>query len=213
MGVDLPSADLIDPEEGQALLRRLNIDGPLVAFLGANTYDKGACALALAAAELNRTGTSVNVAFAGPQSEELTKYLEARPEVQAALAGKIRILGFLDEPAKRALLSACDLLALPSRVDSFGIVLLEAWLHGKPVIGAAAGGIPDLVREGETGLLVPFGDAHALAAAIARLINDPDFANRLGSAGRKQVLAGYTWDATFAALESIYCAALAAPSS
>ncbi len=132
-------------------------------------------------------------------------FLARQPtEVRAALDGRIHLLGLVDEQTKHALLAACDLLALPSQVDTFGIVLLEAWLHGKPVVGADAGGIPELVRADETGLLVPFGDADSLARAIRRLIRDPALAARLGAAGRARTTQEYTWEHTYRALLRVY---------
>ncbi len=210
MGVDPILDRLLQPELGQAFRSAHGISGPVVAFLGANTYDKGAWTLALAASELNRKGAAVHVVFAGPNEEALRTFLLRQPDdVRAGLAGRIHILGLVPEDTKHALLSACDMLALPSQVDAFGIVLLEAWQHGKPVIGAAAGGIPDLVREGETGLLVPFGSVPALAAAIQTLLADRALAERLGAIGRDRVSREYTWDHTYSKLEGIYAAAVA----
>lgn len=205
MGVDAPPDELLDPALGAAFRRERGIARPLAAFLGAQTYDKGAFALALAVAALNRAGEAVDVAFAGPGSDDLRAFLARQPgAVRAALDGHVHLLGVVDEPTKHALLSACDLLALPSQVDTFGIVLLEAWLHGKPVIGADAGGIPELVREGETGLLVPFSDADGLARAIRRLVTDRALAERLGAAGRARTLQEYTWEQTYDALLRAY---------
>lgn len=205
MGVDVPPAPLLDPELGHAFRREHGIRRPLVAFLGANTYDKGAFTLVRAVAALNRAGAPVDAAFAGPGSDGLAAYLARQPvDVRAALDGHVHILGIVDERTKHALLSACDVFALPSQVDTFGIVLLEAWLHGKPVIGADAGGIPELVAADETGLLVRFDDADALAAAIRRLVADIALRDRLGAAGRALTLARYTWDATYRSLLDIY---------
>ena len=179
--------------------------GPLVAFLGANTYDKGAFTLALAVAQLVQAGVPITLVCAGSQGEGLAAFLERQPlDIQNALRDRIRILGVVDEETKHAILTACDLLALPSQVDTFGIVLLEAWLHGKPVIGARAGGIPDLMHDGENGLLVPFGDVSALAAAMRRLVEAPELAARLGAEGRRQVLECYTWDRTYQTLMQVY---------
>lgn len=177
----------------------------LVAFLGANTYDKGAFTLALAVAELNRAGLPVHVAYAGPESDGLAAFLATQPaDIRSALADRVHILGLVDQPTKHRLLASSALLALPSQVDTFGIVLLEAWLHGKPVIGAAAGGIPEVIRAEQTGLLVPFGDVAALAAAIRRLIEAPDWAHQLGQAGQQLVLREYTWERTYQILARIY---------
>jgi glycosyltransferase involved in cell wall biosynthesis len=205
MGVDDEAFTVSEAVSPVAFLREHTCTDPLVVFLGANTYDKGAFALALAAAELNRTDVPVTVVYAGPQSESLTTFLARQPaEVRTALRGRIRILGVVDEATKHQLLAACDMLALPSQVDTFGIVLLEAGLHSKPVIGATAGGIPEVIRDGQTGLLVPFGDVAALAGAIRRLVEAPEWARRLGQTGRELVLREYTWDRTYRELKRIY---------
>lgn len=204
MGID-PVEHKADPVAVEAFRREYQINGPLVAFLGANTCDKGAFALALAVAELNQMDTRVTAVFVGPASTELTAFLTRQsPTVRTSLQDRIRILGIVDEVTKHQLLAACDMLALPSQVDTFGIVLLEAWLHGKPVIGAAAGGIPEVIHDGRTGLLVPFGDVAALAQAIRRLIEAPGWAQQLGEAGRKQVLREYTWERTYRELTQVY---------
>ncbi len=188
--------------------RQHSIAGPFVAFLGANTYDKGAFTLAEAVTQLNLEGMPLDLVCAGPQAEGLEAFLQRQPsKVQAVIRERVHVLGIVDEPTKHRLLAACSLFALPSQVDTFGIVLLEAWLHGKPVIGANAGGIPDLVQHEKTGLLVPFGDAGALAAAIRRLLVEPGLAARVGSAGR-QLLQLYTWDQTYQTLLEAYRTAL-----
>ena len=89
---------------------------------------------------------------------------------------------------------------MPSRTDSFGIVFLEAWANGLPVVAAAAGGVPEVVRHGETGLLVPFGDLDRLTGALLALLSDPARARAMGEAGRPLVERGYTWDDRFATL-------------
>ena len=99
---------------------------------------------------------------------------------------------------------------MPSRTDSFGIVFLEAWANGLPVVAAAAGGVPDVVRHGEAGYLVPFGDLDRLAEALGRLVDDPAGAKALGAVGRRLVERGHTWDDRFAALESRTRALIAA---
>lgn len=209
MGVE-PIQPADDPVAVATFRQRFNLQGPLVAFIGANTYDKGAFTLALTAAELAAAGTPVTLVYAGPGSDGLTEFLTRQPaDIRARLQDRVHILGVVDEPTKHQLLAACDLLALPSQVDTFGIVLLEAWAYGKPVIGAAVGGIPDLVRAGQDGLLTPFGDVAALAAAIRQLAFDPDLASRLGAAGRKRVLQEFTWDRTYQTLSGIYAAVLA----
>jgi glycosyltransferase involved in cell wall biosynthesis len=185
---------------------------PIVAFVGANTYDKGAFTLAEAVMRLAAQGVPLSLVCIGPQAEALHAFLRQRPaELQHLVRDHVRVLGVVDEATKHRLLEACDLLALPSQVDTFGIVLLEAWLHHKPVIGARAGGIPNVIRHEESGLLVPFGDAGALAAAIRRLLDNPDWAGQLGESGFRS-LGQFTWDRTYETLLEAYQVALAGAS-
>jgi glycogen synthase len=96
---------------------------------------------------------------------------------------------------------------MPSRSDTFGIVFLEAWAYGVPVIGADAGGIPDVIAHDQDGLIVPFGDVPRLAASIARLLDDPDLRHRLGASGKDKMLRRWTWDALFEDIRALYACA------
>jgi len=90
------------------------------------------------------------------------------------------------------LYAGCDLFVAPSTYESFGLVYLEAMAHGKPVIGCRTGGVPEVVSDGVNGLLVPPGDATALAAAIRRLCEDEGLAKRFGSAGLARFRENFT---------------------
>ena len=81
----------------------------------------------------------------------------------------------------------CDIFALPSRGEGFGLVFLEAMACAKPVIGGAHGGIPDIVEEGVTGLLVPHGDPERLAQALESLLNNPSRAKEMGARGKDRL--------------------------
>jgi rhamnosyl/mannosyltransferase len=89
------------------------------------------------------------------------------------------------------------MLVLPSRTESesFGMTLIEAMACGRPVVGSAVGGIPTVVEDGTTGLLVPPGDPVALAAACARLLTDDSLCARLGANGRRRAETTYAWPA------------------
>ncbi len=87
--------------------------------------------------------------------------------------------------------------------DPCPTVAMEAMAVGKPVIASRIGGLPDIVADGQTGILVPPRDADALRAALARLIDDPDLAARMGEAGRARVGAFHASTVT-AAIESVY---------
>ena len=90
------------------------------------------------------------------------------------------------EAVARALDDA-TVLVLPSRSEGLGRVVVEAFCRGRGVVGSRVGGIPDLVADGESGLLVPPGDAAALADALVRVLGDRELAERLGAAGRVSV--------------------------
>lgn len=204
MGVGFSPPTPLDGLDTQAFRQEQGLGDRVVAFLGANTFDKGAFTLAKAVLQLNRAGLAVDLVCAGPQGEGLAAFLEQQPpEERVPAQQRVHILGIVDEVTKHCLLQACDLLALPSQVDTFGIVFLEAWLHSKPVIGARAGGIPEVVEHERNGLLVPFNDVNALAAAIRRLLTEPGLAARLGAAGHRE-LQQYTWDRTYRDVCRIY---------
>jgi phosphatidylinositol alpha-1,6-mannosyltransferase len=88
-------------------------------------------------------------------------------------------------------------------VEGFGISLVEASACGLPVVAGNSGGIPDAVRDGETGYLVPPEDPAALGATICRLLADPDGARRIGAAGRRAVETYYNWDRVVRDLRTI----------
>jgi glycosyltransferase involved in cell wall biosynthesis len=88
----------------------------------------------------------------------------------------------------------CSLFVLPSGQEGFGIVFLEAMRYGKPCIGGAAGGTPEVIEDGVTGLLVPYGDVAALEAALVRLLESPELRRAMGRAGRERLLREFTYE-------------------
>ena len=116
---------------------------------------------------------------AEPAEEFALRALAADP----ALSGRVALAGYRPRAWRYA--AAFDIVAVPSlRSESFGLAALDGMLAGKPVVAARVGGLPEVVADGETGLLVPPGDPEALAAALERLLADPGLAQRLGEAGR-----------------------------
>lgn len=129
------------------------------------------------------------------------------------LGDRVTLRGRVSEAELRAAYAASDVLVLPSILDArgdtegLGVVLLEAMSYGVPVIGSNLGGITDIVRDGETGLLVPPGDPGSLSAALQRLATDRDLAKRLGQAGRDHVATAFAWPTIMAQWEECYAAA------
>ena len=112
------------------------------------------------------------------------------------LNDRVHFLGPISHEDLRRYYNACDVFVMPSRedrpyVEGFGIAFLEANACGKPVVGARSGGIPDAIRDGETGLLVPPGDVEALADGLVELARDGERRERMGAAGRERVRAAF----------------------
>ncbi|OGS41905.1 MAG: hypothetical protein A3K67_03355 [Euryarchaeota archaeon RBG_16_62_10] len=93
------------------------------------------------------------------------------------------------------LYSDCDVLVMPSRTEGWGLALMEAMACGKPIVASRTGGIPELVRDGVDGLLVPPGDVKGIADAVTRLLSDPGLGKAMGARGMERVKE-FTWDGT-----------------
>lgn len=198
-GVDL--AAVRRPGEGRRLRRELGLaeGAPVVGAIGNLLPVKGHTFLVQAAARLVRDWPDLTVLLCG--RPVLGPDLERQAE-RLGLAGRVRVLGFRDDVG--ALLDAFDVFVLPSLSEGLSLALLEAMAAGTPVVATAVGGTPELVRDGETGLLVPPGDAAALAAAIGRLLADRTLAQRLAASARAHVESSFGADAMAARYDALY---------
>ena len=202
-GIDLPSR-----QESGKLSRTHPSDREAPAeilFLGRVCREKGAFDAARAVGRLVDEGASVRLVLAGAISRPFMRFWCSLRDAHRAA---ILLLGVVDERTKAALLSRATALVLPSAVESFGLVVLEAWAYGKPVIVARAGALPAVVTDGENGLLVEYGDPVGLAAAIERLLGNDGLASCLGAAGREKLLRMYRWDHVVERVEHAYADAL-----
>ncbi|HHY43136.1 MAG TPA: glycosyltransferase family 4 protein [Thermoanaerobacterales bacterium] len=119
---------------------------------------------------------------------------------------RVVFTGFIEESTLINFYRESKILILPSTTiqEGFGMVLIEANACGKPVIGSKIGGIKYVIKDGETGLLVPPGDPDALADAIMKILDDEDLAHRMGSNGRRMVMEKYTWNKSAKMTERIF---------
>jgi glycosyltransferase involved in cell wall biosynthesis len=125
----------------------------------------------------------------GPEHAALQRRLQDR-----GLQAQVRLLGALQEDAEvRRWYTRASVFCLPSEQEGFGIVFLEAMASGLPVVTTTSAAIPEVVPDGEAGLLVPPRDPDALAEALLRLLQDPDLRARLRECGRRHVRQ-YSWD-------------------
>jgi len=174
LGVADPAAvDAAAVAARRQALRRGN--GPLLLFVGRLVPDKGADDLVAALARLRDTLPDATVALVGDGPER------AALERQAAalgVAAQVQFVGAVPPAEVPVLLQVGDIFVAPSKPvtgqsrEAQGLAMLEAMLAGRPVIAAATGGIPDAVRDGETGLLVPPGSPEAIAGAIVQLVRE-----------------------------------------
>jgi hypothetical protein len=122
----------------------------------------------------------------------------------AALRKRVHFTGILSDAELECRYAACDIVVMPSRYESFGLVLLEAMRYGKPIVSSNIGGIAEVIRDGETGLLVPPGDAGALESAIASLAADPRRRQQLGQAAFESFTTQFTRSVMAREAEDLY---------
>jgi glycosyltransferase involved in cell wall biosynthesis len=171
----------------------------VIGHLANNSREKGTVDLLAAAECLWQRGMSFRIVLAGPEMPNFQRYWRRyRPR------GPVVKLGVIDDAQKRDFFAGIDVFALPSRSDSFGLVLLEAWVNGVPNIAYRAGGIADVIRSGEDGMLVPCGDVPALAAGLECLIRDTALRQRMGQIGKKRVEAEFGWAEKLERVRNVY---------
>ena len=176
-----------------------------ILFVGRLVERKGVQHLIEAMTRLEDRPTRLHVVGDGPMRAELKRIARER-----RVLDRVIFHGFVSTDELRSHFAACDAFVLPAvrdekgDVEGLGVVLVEALSYGKPVVASRSGGIVDVIRDDETGLLVPPGDPVALADAIRRVLDDPDLAARLGRAGRAHVEANFSWPAITDRLVALY---------
>jgi glycogen synthase len=177
-------------------------DERIVFYQGTAAFDKGTIHLVEALQKLWREGLPDTVlVIAGPTMSHFEHFYYNLPDADR---NRIKVLGFIEPEDKKDLFAAGNVFVMPSRTDSFGIVYLEAWLNGVPVIGARAGGVPALVEHEKDGLLIEFGDVARLAVFIKTLLDDTALAAKFAEHGRAKTLENYTWDTVYGKIKGIY---------
>lgn len=184
-------------------------------FVGRLELRKGIDALLAAAIPLLARFPNVyldvvgNDALAGPAGRTYRAAFEA-DTANVGLRDRVRFHGEVSEEALRGFYRGCDIFVAPSRFESFGLILLEAMMFAKPVVCCRAGGMPEVVIEGETGLLAEPGDPVSLEQCLARLIDDPGLRQRLGTAGRRRYEARFMPERMALEVAAFLCATAAA---
>lgn len=127
----------------------------------------------------------------GPNDLTYRAVFEADRDADA-VRDRVHFHGEVSEPQLRGFYQACDIFVAPSRFESFGLILLEAMMFGKPVIGCRAGGMTEIIEQGVSGLLAEPGDVGSLISCLQQLLSDAQRRARLGEEGRRRYLASFT---------------------
>jgi len=165
-----------------------DVGKPRVLFVGRLAPQKGVRALVAAAALIENPSAQVLLVGDGPERRALER--EAR---RIGAGDRVRFLGFFSHDRLPAAMAHADVLVLPSVYEELGTVLLEAMYAGLPIVASKTGGIPDVVEDGVSGLLVPPGDPEALARAIDRVLADRGLASWLSEEARERGK-DYDWE-------------------
>ncbi len=194
------------PDPGTEVLQRYGIDPArlYVIFVGRITRQKGVPVLLRAASHLVPEAQLVLCAGQADTAELEAEVTGLVNGLRATRSGVVWIPEMLPKPEVIQLLSHAAVFACPSVYEPLGIVNLEAMACGTAVVGSRTGGIPEVVADGETGLLVPPGEPGPLGAALNTLIQDPDRAAAMGQAGRKRAVAEFGWPAIAAQTAALY---------
>jgi glycosyltransferase involved in cell wall biosynthesis len=146
-------------------------------------------------------GHPVSVTFAG--EGPMTARLKSRTE-ELGLTDSISFVGWVESDHMTEFLTNHHAIIMPSRQEAFGVAVLEAAALGRPAITSDIGGIPEVVRDGKTGLTVPADNTEALAAAIIKLASDPALVQQLGKSAHSFVQSHYTWDRSLDMMLDLY---------
>ncbi len=189
-----------------ALLDRLGVDPsrPAVLFVGRITRQKGVPVLLRAAASLPPDVQLVLLAGAADTPELAAEVVALVGGLRAVRTGVVWVQEMLPRPDVARVLGASSVFVCPSVYEPLGIVNLEAMACGIPVVASAVGGIPEVVNEGMTGLLVPPDDPAALAEALGRVLADPAAARAMGTAGRRRAVEYFSWSAVAEQTAALY---------
>jgi glycosyltransferase involved in cell wall biosynthesis len=192
--------NIIDLSRFSASVRPIRRDSPhlIVTRNLEPIYDIPTALRAFARVRAAYPAARLTVAGSGPELGALQRTCE-----QLGLQSAVTFSGRIDNAQIAALYADADLMLNPSTADNMPISILEALACGVPVVSTAAGGIPDLVEQDRTALLVPVGDAEAMADAALRLLAQPELAQQLAQAGVAEV-ARYAWPRVRAQWQQAY---------
>ena len=178
-----------------------SLTGPVVLQVGRLSPDKGQATLVRAAPTVLGHIPATRFVFLGADTDGEAGRLR-RLAVQLGVNHAVEIRPWMEDP--RPAFQEADVVTLPSRSEGFGRVLVEAAFLAKPVVATRVGGIPEVVVDGETGLLIPPDNPSALAEALIMLLRNPQLRHKLGAAARERALTRFTARQHVEGVEAVY---------
>ena len=200
-GIDLSEKQLT--HNGQAIRQMIGLSNEAV-LLGtvANLFPrKGYEVMLRALPAIVRAVPTVHYVIVGSDDHDYADRLK-RLAQELKIADRVHIVGFQDPV--QPFLAALDLYVHPALMEGFGIAVVEAMAMGKAVVATTTGGLPEVVAQGETGLLVPPGDVESLAAAVVSLLEDRVQREQMGRSGKARAQDRFSLDASVAQMEQLY---------
>jgi glycosyltransferase involved in cell wall biosynthesis len=173
-----------------------------ILFIGRMYHEKAPTHLVQALSRLQDDFKDIGVIFVGPDQGEVSKVKVMTK--QMGLEEKVVYTGTVSDKEKYELLAGCEFFVLPSKHESQGIVFVEAWAQKKAVIGTKVGGVPYVVKDGETGLLYNYGDIDALIRHIRFLLENPKETKKIGVKGFEIASKEYRWKSVVDRIEKLY---------
>lgn len=170
-------------EEGYFKLSDRTIAGRIL-FAGSITVRKGILTLLQAASLLRDRAIEFELYLAGAVEQQAYAEVLQTYIRESQLESQVSFCGLLDNHQIKQAFEECQILVLPSQAEVSPMVIQQAMAAGKPVVATAVGGVPYLVEDRGSGILVPYGDTEALAAALAELLSNPQLAKSMGDRGR-----------------------------
>lgn len=202
--------ELADPVATRARLRAqigLGDDEFVLVCVGMLRPDKGQDHLIRALGLLKRKGIAVTAVLAGSATAESAAYEDGLKQLAEEEGVAVRFLGYRDDVSE--LMQMGDAVVIPSLTEAQPRVAVQAFATGRPVVASAVGGVPEIVKDGETGWLVPAAEPRALADALARVVEHPEEAARVAEGARRLAEQAMRFDHRMAETLATYETAIA----
>ncbi len=187
--------------DGKRFRKKYNINDPIIFQMGSKNHEKGSYNLVESMKKVWDRGVKCSLVFGGQYDLEFSKFIN---KLETEYKEKIINIDNISDEEKFDAFDACDIFSMVSKTDSFGIVYLEAWTYGKPVLACRNNALSEIVTDGKDGFLFGFDDVDAVSETIISLLNDSKERKRIGENGKGKVLENYNWNENLKKLNNIY---------